>query len=572
MAGMRVFGLGSGIDIDQMVADMMKVERDRRVTNLEKDKQINLWKQEAYQEINKEMANFILDVKEDLGLSGSTAYGTLYNKSSDSFTWVKSASSSDETKATARATANALNGTYSLNITQLAEGVSKTSTGSISVAGKTSTDKLYEQFASLSSGETITFKIKTHVTESDSTNYPDGYAIFSFDTSVDTLDDVIAEINNANIGIQAAYDSDLDRFFLNTTSTGSSSYFQVIDDSHGFLSTDEDVAIGSETGNNILKLKIANDKGGSQLPDTDTYKYSGKDLQFDFGDATGLTKSSNTFSINGINITAKSTGTTNIAVETDVDAIYEKISNFVEKYNEVIGKINEKLSEKVYRDYEPLTDEEKEALSEEQIKKWENMAKSGLLKNDSILSSMMSNIRLGMYETVSGLSSTMNQLTEIGIETGEYSEKGKLVIDETELKEAIINNASGVIDLLFKEPTEYTDDEDKYNKSGLVIRLFDTMVEGMKDVIDKAGPGNDSELLRDVRSNILTDFVTGTNLKNGSISIIEEELLKLEEQIERQEDMLARIEDRYYSQFSAMETALNEMNQQSSWLMSQLGM
>lgn len=565
MAGMRVFGLGSGIDIDQMVADMMKVERDRRVTNLEKDKQINLWKQEAYQEINKEMANFILDVKEDLGLSGSTAYGTLYNKSSDSFTWVKSASSSDETKATATATAKALNGTYSLNITQLAESVSKTSTGSISVAGKTSTDKLYEQFASLSSGETITFKIKTHVTESDSTNYPDGYATFSFDTSVNTLEDVIEEINNANIGIQAAYDRDLDRFFLNTTSTGSDKYFEIVEDSHNFLSSED-----SEAGGNILKLKIGRDEDNSQP--ADTYKYSGKDLTFDFGDAKGLTKSSNTFSINGINITAKSTGTTNIAVETDVDAIYEKISNFVEKYNEVIGKINEKLSEKVYRDYEPLTDEEKEALSEEQIKKWENMAKSGLLKNDSILSSMMSNIRLGMYETVSGLSSTMNQLTEIGIETGEYSEKGKLVIDETELKEAIINNASGVIDLLFKEPTEYTDDEDKYNKSGLVIRLFDTMVEGMKDVIDKAGPGNDSELLRDVRSNILTDFVTGTNLKNGSISIIEEELLKLEEQIERQEDMLARIEDRYYSQFSAMETALNEMNQQSSWLMSQLGM
>lgn len=550
MAGMRVFGLGSGMDIDQMVADMMKVERNMRITKLEKQKQIDLWKQEAYQEINRDIANFILDVKKEFGLTGSTTTGTLYNKSADSFTWVKSASSSDTTKATATATAKAINGTYSLNITQLAEGVSKTSVSAITTG--TGTNTLQDQFGMSAS---FSFTIKTNITENDTTNYPTGEKTFTFDPTVDSIDDVVDAINNAGIGVTAAYDSDLDRFFLNTSSTGSDKYFQITSDSSNFLSD----GIGDGSGNK-LKLKLQ----------TNT-KYSGKDLQFDFGDATGLTKSSNTFSINGINITAKSIGTTNITVDTDVDSVYEKISNFVEKYNDIIAKINEKLSEKVYRDYEPLTDEEKEALSEDQIEKWEEMAKSGLLKNDSILSRMISNVRLGMYQSVTGLSSSMNQLTQIGIDTGEYSEKGKLVIDEAKLKEAIINNASGVIDLLFNEPESYTDDTDKYNKSGIINRLFDDMIEGMKDVIDKAGPGNDSELLRDVSSSILIDFITGANLQNGSISMLDEDILRLEKQITNQENILTKIEDRYYSQFTAMETALNEMNQQSAWLMSQLG-
>lgn len=572
MSGMRIFGLsGSGMDIDKIVGDMMKVERERRVTRLERKKQIDLWKSEMYQDINRDIANFIIDSRKDFGLSSSTSTGTLIHKSSDSFTWVKSAISSDETKATASSTAKALNGSYDLNITQLAENVSKTSTGAISVEGKTSSDKLHEQFASISSGQILTFKIKTSVTEGDAENYPDGYKEFSFDTSANTLKDVIKEINDSNIGIQAAYDSDLDRFFLNTSTTGSDSYFQVIDDSHGFLSKDEDVAVGSESADNILKLKIANDNNGSQPGEPDKYKYSGKDLTFDFGDATGLTKSSNDFSINGINIKAKDIGQTSITVGTDVDSVYEKITEFVDEYNELIGNINEKLSEKVYRDYQPLSDEEREALTEDQVKKWEEKAKSGLLKNDRILSTMLTNVRQGLYESVSGLSSSMNHLTQIGIETGEYANKGKLEIDETKLKNAIIDNPSGVINLLFNRPDDYTDDEDKYNKSGLVTRMFDTITENMKGIIDKAGPGEDSELLRDVKSSILIDFTAGTNLKNGSISMLYEDILDLEKEIADQERVLLSIENRYYSKYSAMENALAQMNQQSSWLMSQLG-
>lgn len=651
----------------------MKVERSRRVTKLEQNKQIDLWKQEMYQEVNRDIANFIVDARKDFGLSSSTSLGTLINSSSDSFTWVKSASSSDETKATTTATAKALNGSYDLNITQLAESVSKASTSAITVG---TSGTLGDQFGDNFGGDkTLRFTIKTNKTDADGVD-------FSFDTTVSTIDDVVDEINNSNIGVSVSYDEDLDRFFLNSSSTGEENHFQITSDEDNFLSG----AVGDGT-DNMLKLKIktiditdnfsintvganttddlktlfgvpdsfsftiethkgsntfnisdsttttmqdlvdmlneedtgivasydeATDKfflsakstddiGGSWLKvtsDADNFLsgpagdgsdntlklklkddgtqvnydyYNGKNLIFDFGDATGLTKSSNTFSVNGINITAKDLGQTTVTTNTDIDGVYEKISSFVDKYNELIVSINEKLSESVYRDFEPLSSEEKEALSEEEVKLWEEKAKSGLLKNDSILSRMLTSVREDLYESVSGLGSTMNHLTQIGIETGEYSSKGKLLIDETDLKNAIIDNVDGVIDLLFNEPKSYTDDDDKHDKSGLVTRMFDTMIDGMKDVIDKAGPGSDSDLLRDVKSTILLDFTTGTNLKNGSISILDEYIIDLEEAIYTQEELLISIENRYYSKYTAMETALSQMNQQSSWLMSQLG-
>lgn len=671
---MRIFGLsGSGMDVDQIVGDMMKAERARRVTKLEQQKQIDLWKQEMYQEVNKDIANFIIDARKDLGLSSTTSTGGLVSSSSDNFTWVKSSSSSDETKATATSTAKALNGSYNLNITQLAENVSKTSTSSITVG---TSGTLENQFGSNFGGDkTLRFTIKTNKTDADGLD-------FSFDTTVSTIEDVVDEINNSNIGVSVSYDKDLDRFFLNATSTGEENYFQVTSDEDNFLSgavgdgtdnmlnlkiktkditdnfsintigantTDSlktlfgvpdsfsftiethkgsntfnisdsttttmqdlvDMLNGEDTGlvasydettdKFFLGAKSTDDLGGSWLKVTsdaqnflsgpagdgsdNTLKlklrddgtqvnyeyYNGKNLEFDFGDATGLSKSSNTFSINGINITAKDTGTSTIAVDTDVDAAYEKISSFVNKYNDLIGKINEELSEDVYRNYQPLSSEEKESLTEDEVKLWEEKAKSGQLKNDSILTRMITNVRGDLYQSVSGLSSTMNQLTQIGIETGEYSTKGKLVIDEIDLKNAIIDNVDGVMDLLFNEPQSYTDEDDKYNKSGLITRVFDTMIDDMKDVIDKAGPGDDSELLRDVKSSILIDFTTGKNLKNGSISLLDEMIIDFEEEILDQENLLISIEERYYSKYAAMETALSQMNQQSSWLMSQLG-
>ena len=298
----------------------------------------------------------------------------------------------------------------------------------------------------------------------------------------------------------------------------------------------------------------------------------GKDAIIDFN-GEEVKKSTNNFSVFGINLQLQSEQLAEaepitIRVETDVDSIYDKVKNFVDEYNKLVDEINKQVNQKYYRDFPPLTNEQKEAMTEKDIELWEEKSKSGLLKGDSALTRALQRIRSGLYETVENVAGSYNHITQIGITTGTYQDGGKLVIDEQKLRNAINNDADGVIDLLLKSPDSALEGQEKLKDSGLVQRIYDGMIDGMKEVIRQSGPGEDSALLRTVRSNILIDFVT----KQSSISVLGRDLSSLNSRIFREEELLSRKEDRYWAQFTAMEKALSQMQSQSSWLMAQLGM
>ena len=135
-----------------------------------------------------------------------------------------------------------------------------------------------------------------------------------------------------------------------------------------------------------------------------------------------ITRSSNNFTVNGISYTLHkvSTEPQKIAIKPDVDGIYDSINSFVDRYNELIDKINGKLSEEYNRDYQPLTRQQKEAMSEKDIEKWEERAKTGLIRNDSILEKIVFSMRRGLFDKINGVDIS---LTNIGITTGSYYEK-----------------------------------------------------------------------------------------------------------------------------------------------------
>ena len=85
----------------------------------------------------------------------------------------------------------------------------------------------------------------------------------------------------------------------------------------------------------------------------------------------------------------------------DVDAIYDTIKKFVDSYNGLITNISEKTSEKKNKDYPPLTDAQREALSDDEIKRWDDLAKKGTLRRDSTLSSLLTKMRTSIYSSVS---------------------------------------------------------------------------------------------------------------------------------------------------------------------------
>lgn len=547
MSTIRFGGMASGLDTESMVKELMKAER-AKVDKLQQSKQTKTWVQEAYNDMNKSFANFILDSKKALGITRTSSTGSTFSTSYSSFTWVKSASSSNESTFTATATTSAVSGTHSIKVEKLAEGVNKASIKDIAarnvelggaLTDVTSTTKLSE----LGAGGSVNIKTTS------------GEVNISI-TADKTIADIVNEINSGNLGIKATFDDTSNRFFISTTSMGSNAKINItetIDSGKKRVFTES--AEGAE--DSIFATDLA---AGVDI--------TGQDAEIEFDGAAGIKYSSNQFTINGITIDLKAAqpGVTNtIKVDTNTDGIVEKVKAFVDSYNTLIDSVNTKLGEKKYRDYQPLTDEQKEAMDEDTIKLWEEKAKSGLLRNDSTLQRTLETIRSSLYEKVEGVSGSFSSMFEIGITTGSYTDKGKLEIDETKLREKIMQDPEGVMELLFKTSSS-TDEDTKKAETGIINRIYDNMVEGMKDVIDKAGAGDNASLYRKVQSNIMIEFVV-----KGSKSLIDEDLLSIAKRIDTENDRLSDVEDRYWKRFTALEKAMQQMNSQSSWLSQQLG-
>lgn len=553
---LRISGLASGMDTEQIVKDLMRAHQVR-ADRLEQNKQILNWRQETYNELNKTFANFILDTKKDFGLNFTSSTGVILNKSVSSLDWVKKAVSSDTSVADVTGRADAAAGSYDVNVTALAKNFNTASAESIGELAS-----LKQQFA-LAGEDVIKFTIKHK-------NDQDGSRAYTFeykgsDLTNKTVQDLVKDINSKSseygLGVRAIYDRSINRFFLQTAEAG---------ENNGFSLTEEQGAVNFFTGTESkLKLNLTNGAVNQ-----------GSNAKLSFAGAQNIELESNNFTINGLVFSLKKEGSFTVNVATDVNSVYEKISKFVDKYNEMMDKIGGKLGEKQYKDYLPLTKEQREAMSEKEIELWEDKAKSGLVRNDLTLELTLSSARTGMYQNVQGITGIYQHLTQIGITTESYtsgSRGGKLVIEQdNKLKKAIADDVDSVLEFFFKEPDEQlrtkperemspAELNQKRSETGLIGRLYDNLIVGMKEVIVKAGPGNDADLYRNINSMMLVDFVA----EHSSISMLDEETTKLSRRIDDMNDYLYRLEDKYWRQFTAMEKAIQQMNQQSNWLVQQ---
>ncbi len=260
-----------------------------------------------------------------------------------------------------------------------------------------------------------------------------------------------------------------------------------------------------------------------------------------------FTQASNRFSINGVDFTVKAeTGATNaaLAIVTDTEKILSTIKSFVNDYNSLIEKVNGELGEERFRSYTPLTDEQKEAMTEKQIELWEEKAHSGLLRNDSTLSKLASDLRIA---STADFATNVNIAT-IGITTGTWQDRGKLIIDEAKLRKAIEDNPQQVADMFMK-----AGDTSDPAKSG--VGIFNKMSK--------------------IAMNALTELSSraGTSMVNADPKgqFLESSLLssQIREMKTKESDLAAKLkmmEDRYYKQFAAMEAAINKYNAQASSL------
>lgn len=240
---------------------------------------------------------------------------------------------------------------------------------------------------------------------------------------------------------------------------------------------------------------------------------------------------------------------------TDVDDMMGKIKEFVTKYNELVKEMNDQTKEKKYRDYPPLTDDQRKDMSENEIKLWEEKAKSGLLRSDSILRSGLADIRGLIYQSNPAVSNPKyNTLFNIGITSSKsYNDGGTLEIDEEKLRKALEDDPDAVTALFTNSGSE---------KETITV-------DGVEKTVDTRG------FLQKLRGSMNT-FKIDIEKKAGMASSVDnsytigKSIVDMDKRIDTWKDKLEKIEARYWKQFSAMESAINKANSQSS-IFSQFG-
>ncbi|GEL78702.1 flagellar hook-associated protein 2 [Tenuibacillus multivorans] len=516
---MRIGGLASGMDIDSLVNDLMKAERIP-LDKMKQDQTWLTWQRDAYREINtklSEFQNMFMDMKL------SHAYQS------------KTTISSQEGAVTAIATNGAQEGTYSIEVTELASKAMNVSQQGISDGDtKIDPDAVLETQSFKNAPQSGTLEFSTFDENGNETVHS-----VNVDVTQDSLNDVLNRISENSDGeVRAFYDANSDKVFLERTKSGD-------------FNTDESRYLGSEIGfdgqtnSSFLTdtLQIKNGTYNNQSGQWEPNEVGGTNAEFNYN-GLQLESFTNEYTLNDVNfkLTNTTEGTAFIDVSNDKNATVDKITEFVDKYNEIIETITEKTSEERHRDYPPLTDAQKEEMTEREIELWEEKAVSGVLRNDNILQSGLSDMRSAWYETVDTGNEDYNRLADLGITTSSnYRDNGKLVFNEGKFREAIENNPDAVRNLL----SNSSDGDDR----GLINRVEDSLKNTMDFVSEKAG----------------------TELRTEQQYSMGRELISMEKQISEFERRLQQVESRYWDQFTQMEKAIQQMNQQSAYLMQQFG-
>ncbi len=367
-------------------------------------------------------------------------------------------------------------------------------------------------------------------------------------TKDSTIKEIVEKINSTEgIGVSVAYQEMSNRFVIKATENGTSGEIKFDDD--------ED---------NIAKYLFGepNAASGSGIPKA-TYtegKYPGSNEEIE------ITRGSNTFSLDGLDVTLKGTfgykedGTVDSAAEAvtfnadvDTDKAIEAVKGMIDSYNEILSLVNSHVSTKPARDsshnkYEPLTDEQKAEMSESQIEMWEEKAKQGILFADSDLRMMANNLRTIIN------SGNSTALSSMGITvSSNYADNGKLVFDEAKFKTALQKDPEAVKQAFTKAVSK--DENGNTQQGGLMVT--------MKGIMDKYGSmtGSTKGILVERAGSIhAPTTITGNSYQK--------QLDRLDDYISQLQDKLETETDRYISQFTSLETLISQMNSQSSYLSS----
>lgn len=611
----RITGLASGLDVDSIVTQLMSAEKTK-LNKLQQKQQLAEWRQESYRTIITAAQEFTSKY------FNTTSSSSLLSAN----TFIKYSVTSSSSAISASASSSASAGNHTVQVSRLATAATLTSSSSISkdVQGSAAAD-----YSSLS-GKSITLAVDGTTRTVSLSNVTDADSLqTAIDEAVGTGKLTVGTTTDGYLSITAAANSGVQKITISAPSSGTSGLtslgfgsgatlsnrvtttstletifgdgafnsdgqieLTINGTSFTFDKSDTLSAMMSEINSSNAGATMKYDELSGKLTLTANETGAGNTLAVTEGDGSSflssflntvtagvdaqvtidgqvLTRGSNKVTVDGVTYTFSQTTdeAATVSLTQDTDAIYDTISSFVEDYNALISSIHSALDETYDSDYPPLTDDQKEDMTDEEIEKWEKKAKVGLLANDSTLKTMLSSLRSSLIDSVPGQSVT---IFTIGISTGTYDEQGKLYIDETKLKAAIESDPEGISNLFTQQSSSYAGTTSvrslnnsqlstRYKEEGLAYRFYDilqTNISTIRDnngnkglLLEKAGTENDAS----ETSNTLTTLID-----------------KYQEEIDKEQDRLDAKQDSLYTKYSALETYINKMNTQLSALSSYL--
>lgn len=346
-----------------------------------------------------------------------------------------------------------------------------------------------------------------------------------------TISSMMSAVNKSAAGVTMTYSSLTNSFTLESKEFGGAGKVEVGDTSLGrsLGLVDDNGTVGASEGQNAI-FEI---NGQEVYLNDNTYTLDG-----------------NTFTFND-NMTIGETYTVNIAK--DSTTVKDALKKFVESYNKLIDDVYGYIGKSPAKDddgntYEPLTNAEKEEMSEDEITKWEEKAKQGVLYNDSTVSTVMSQMRSALYTNVTLDDGSKFGIYNLGIKTSsEWSEHGKLQIDENAFDKAFENNEDAIIKL-------FTDSD-----TGMMKKL-NSVIDG---AVKSSGAANTRGTL--VRKAGKADSSVTTD------STIYKEMVKMQDRLKELQDRYDTKEEYWWKVFTNMETAMADLNSQTSYISSYLG-
>lgn len=494
----RITGMSSGMDTDSMVKELVNAY-EKQGEKYTKNRTKNEWKQEAWTDLNKKVKNFFSKYASNMRFSQN------YNK--------KITTVSDSTKASVISADNAVIGSQTLEVKELASSgyLTGKNLGSDVTGSMTLKDLGY-------SGKSA--KIIINQGQAVDGEYA-GTKSFDIDETT-TIDEFAGFLSSA--GYNANFDLSTGRLFVSSKQSGAANDFS--------FAAEE----GSDAYNALSSLGLVGE-GATKIP--------GSDAKIILNGAE-FTSSTNSFSVNGLTITAKAKTAEgeilSVSTDSDTEAIYNNIKKFISEYSSLINEIDKMYNAADASKYEPLSSEEKDELTDDEIEKWEKKIKDSLLRYDSDLDTIGSAMRTAMLSAIE-IGGKKYSLSDFGIGTMGYfdaadNEKNALHIDGDPDDENTSGNADKLKSAIATNPD-------------LVAQFFSQLSGKLYDEMNKISS----------RSDNYTSYGSFYSDKK-----IKTEYDELDKQVTKWEDYVAKMEEKYYKQFTAMETSLSKIQSQSDYL------